>query len=133
MSGPHERAVRMLLRAYWSSAGWREEPAITPEDRAYAIEAGVMFQHASTVAHDEVVAGVRDAVVDVSARDVADAFLGSLTSRRVDLRSALGSYARRAAPAVAQLRARTQPRETGVRRLRVCAGRAAGRLERHEL
>jgi len=92
MSAPDERAVRTLMRTYWSSAGWREDPTTAPDDLAHAIEAGVMFQDTPTVAHDEVVAGVLDAIARVSAHDVADAFLGSLTSRRLDLRSALGSY-----------------------------------------
>jgi hypothetical protein len=92
MSAPDERAVKTLMRTYWSSAGWREDPTTAPDELAHAIEAGVMFQDTPTVAHDEIVSGVLDAVARVSARDVADAFLGSLTSRRLDLRSALGSY-----------------------------------------
>jgi hypothetical protein len=46
-----------------------------------------------TVTHDEIV----DRAVEIAANtrpvDVADAFLASLTTRRLDLRSALGSYA----------------------------------------
>lgn len=45
------------------------------------------------VAHDDLVAGVISAVRQLSQQAVVDAFLASLESRRLDLRSALGSYA----------------------------------------
>jgi hypothetical protein len=65
MSGPDARAVKTLLRTYWSSGGWREEPATPPEDLAHAVEAGVMFADPLTVAHNDVVAGVVEAVEQV--------------------------------------------------------------------
>ncbi|MFI7542974.1 hypothetical protein [Actinoplanes sp. NPDC049599] len=43
--------------------------------------------------HDGWVAAARKAAASVSAAEVGDAFLESLSSRRLDLRSALGSYA----------------------------------------
>jgi hypothetical protein len=54
---------------------------------------GVMFDRPLAVAHDQVVAGVIGAVAEVSLDAAADASLASMTSRRLDLRSALGSYA----------------------------------------
>lgn len=51
-----------------------------------------MFEPIS-LAHDDVVAWVKSSYAKVSARAVVDAFLASLSTRRLDLRSALGSYA----------------------------------------
>lgn len=93
MRGPDERAVRALLRTYWSSAGWVDEPTTPPDELAHAVEAGAMFGDPMTMAHDDLVAGVVDAASRVSADEVADAFVVSLSTRRLDHRSALGSYA----------------------------------------
>jgi hypothetical protein len=68
-------AVRVLLDTYWSSAGWRRPPVFP--DRS----------------HDEWVKATVDAVCQVDGSAVEEAFLASLGSRRLDLRSALGSYA----------------------------------------
>ncbi|HET7017031.1 MAG TPA: hypothetical protein VFI65_24115 [Streptosporangiaceae bacterium] len=58
-----------------------------------AVDAGVMFDSLRTEDHDGWIAAARAAVTPVSALEVGEAFLASLTSRRLDLRSALGSYA----------------------------------------
>ncbi len=88
------RAVQTLLNAYWSPAGWREPPAEPPEDElAHAIDAGVMFEGTYDATHDEVVDAVIAARDSVEEDEVLAAFLSSLTSRRLDLRSALGSFA----------------------------------------
>jgi hypothetical protein len=43
--------------------------------------------------HDQTIEAVRSATAQISATDAGNAFLASLTSRRLDLRSALGSFA----------------------------------------
>ncbi len=58
-----------------------------------AADAGVMFSQERTEDHDGWVAAARAAAAPLSALEVGEAFLASLTSRRLDLRSALGSYA----------------------------------------
>jgi hypothetical protein len=90
----NKRALEILFATYWSSGGWKDEwkQKVSPEDFAYAKSAGVMFDpikigHADAL-HRLIVA--RDAT---DARQVANAFLASLSTRRLDLRSALGSYA----------------------------------------
>lgn len=88
-----ERAVKTLLGAYWSTNGWREEPTTAPDELASAVDAGVMFANPVKMTHDELVVAVLDALSRVSADQVADSFLTSLSSRRLDHRSALGSYA----------------------------------------
>jgi len=62
------------------------------EDFAYAKWAGVMFDPV-VLSHDRVVERALKAVSVIEPRQVANAFLASLTTRRLDLRSALGTYA----------------------------------------
>ncbi|HJQ05637.1 MAG TPA: hypothetical protein VJ872_09350 [Nocardioides sp.] len=87
-------ALRPLFQTYWSSTGWRQ-PAQVPDPASLeaAIDAGIMFREPATMDHDGWVGRARAAAARTSATDVGAAFLSSLESRRLDLRSALGSYA----------------------------------------
>jgi hypothetical protein len=86
-------SIRPLVDTFWSSAGWRR-PRNWPGEAelAAAVERGVMFAAPAVLDHDGWVEAARAAVARVSAEDVEAAFLTSLTSRRLDLRSALASY-----------------------------------------
>lgn len=88
------KALRPLMRAYWSTGGWRK-PAQLPVGAALAraVATGVMFDGVISRDHDEWVGAARAAVRAVTLQEVTDAFVSSLSSRRLDLRSALGSYA----------------------------------------
>ena len=88
------RAVTILLDRYWSPRGWTRDGSrnVAPEDFAYAKAQGVMFDPIR-VDHAEVLARLAAAIAKLDCRRVADAFLVSLSSRRLDLRSALGSFA----------------------------------------
>jgi hypothetical protein len=90
---PDERAVQTLIDTFWSSAGWRKERTTPRTELAHAIARGVMFKEPLRLDHDDLVSRLRHSVGEVELRHVADAFLASLTSRRLDLRSVLGSYA----------------------------------------
>ena len=59
----------------------------------HAIDAGVMFDGTYDATHDEVLDAAIAARDALSEDEVTAAFLSSLTSRRLDLRSALGSFA----------------------------------------
>lgn len=89
---PDEKARRILFQTYWSSSGWKDETSTAPDDYAYAKQAGYMFEPIN-ITHDEVVDWLLDAREKVPVEQVADAFKASLTTRRLDLRSALGSCA----------------------------------------
>jgi len=82
------------METFWSASGWRR-PAAWPEPEAMrrAVRAGVMFASPRTEDHDGWVRAARQAAASVPAGEAAAAFLASLTSRRLDLRSALGSHA----------------------------------------
>lgn len=88
-----KRALKILFEAYWSAQGWhRDGPRVSPDDFAYAKAHGVMFD-AVAPDHGDTVARLLALIGRLSQRQVADGFLASLSTRRLDWRSALGSYA----------------------------------------
>ena len=89
---PDKKALKILNDTYWSSAGWRPNEITSREDLAYAKWAGIMFDR-ETISHDEGVRRAREAIQCADMSVVAKAFVASLSSRRLDHRSALGSFA----------------------------------------
>lgn len=87
-------ALRPLMKTFFGSQGWRPQPNWPPPDVfARSVSAGVMFAEQVILDHDGWVEAAREVVADIKADDVADAFITSLTTERLDLRSALGSFA----------------------------------------
>lgn len=87
-----KKALKILTKTYWSAGGWKDKPVPPKDDLAYAKSHKVMFDPVK-VTHSQAIAWLQRSVKQVSRKQVSDAFLSSLTSRRLDLRSALGSYA----------------------------------------
>lgn len=87
-----DRARKILLDAFWTPAGWRQNPAVAPEEFDLAKRAGYMFDP-SSITHDEANERARDEVRRVTRFELARAFAASLSTRRLEYRSALGSYA----------------------------------------
>ncbi len=87
-----KKAQQILFKTYWSSAGWKSEPAITPENFDYALGAGYMFE-AVVLSHEDIVEWLLSVKKKIVLQHISNAFLSSLSSRRLDLRSALGSFA----------------------------------------
>lgn len=85
-------AVKILFATYWSSAGWKKERTVSPDDFAYAKAKGLMFDP-RTIRHDEIVLSAQSMAEEVGQEAVSGAFMASLTSRELALRSALGSFA----------------------------------------
>jgi len=86
------KAYKILQNTYWSSSGWNKSPAVSPDDFKYAKKMGVMFDSVS-LNHREICDLVRQSISKVKQGDVVNGFLASLSTHRLDLRSALGSYA----------------------------------------
>lgn len=84
------RAVKTLFNIYWTSTGWTHR-ATSPEDLAHAKQAGVMFDPVR-LSHAQIVEWAIATRDETALRTVTDAFLASLSTRRLELRSALGSY-----------------------------------------
>ncbi len=86
-----KKALTILEKAYWSSAGWKLQ-YVSPEDFEYAKQAGMMFDPIR-VSHDSLVSRAVAARKSLTKKEVANAFLASLSTRRLEIRSALGSFA----------------------------------------
>ena len=89
-----KKALKILSATYWTSNGWKpeEEQVTPPEDFLYAKRAGVMFDPIR-LSHEDIVRRALEVRGRIDPQVVADAFLASLSTRRLELRSALGSYA----------------------------------------
>lgn len=90
------KAKKILNKTFWSAQGWKPAGTRLPfagEEFEYAKSKGVMFDPV-TMTHDECVARIRYLLEHVVTKDrVAAAFLHSLSTREVHLRSGLSSYA----------------------------------------
>ncbi|HEX3799647.1 MAG TPA: hypothetical protein VH413_13195 [Verrucomicrobiae bacterium] len=88
------RALKILCDSYWSPQGWKPQPlwVVSPEDFKYAKSKGVMFE-SGTRDHQKLVEDLSSTIKQLTRRRVVDAFLASLSTRRLEWRSALGSYA----------------------------------------
>lgn len=85
-----KQAIKILFKRYWSSSGWTYT-LLSKEELDYAKEAGVMFED-KEFSHDEIIHQVMKLVNNIELEDVTTQFIASLSTRRLDLRSALGSY-----------------------------------------
>ena len=87
-----QKGYKILQDTYWSSAGWRKEPQVSKEDFEYAKAAGFMFDPVKR-SHNQSIDLLQKAFSQIERAQVTDAFLASISTRRLDWRSALGSYA----------------------------------------
>lgn len=85
-----KKARKILLDTYWGSGGWRKGD-ISEEDHEYAIAHGVMFKPIF-MSHSETLKSIKELNERIKLTQVAAAFLYSLSTRRLEYRSALGSY-----------------------------------------
>jgi hypothetical protein len=88
-TGLDPKAIEILFRKYWAATGWTRG-TVTQAEYEYAKDAGVMFDPID-VTHDALVERAIAARRNLAPARVAEAFLASLSSRRLDWRSALGS------------------------------------------
>jgi hypothetical protein len=87
------KAVKILFETHWTSKGWRVPPFVTPPaDLTYATSQGVMFPPV-LLPHDATRLRLRQLCASMAPSALGDAFLASLTSGELVLRSALGSFA----------------------------------------
>ena len=86
-----KKAKSILFKTYWSASGWNSTPETAPEDFEYAKSKGLMFDPAS-YSIPEVKALLSDLVATIPPDEIIKGFLSSLTNKRLDWRSAMGSY-----------------------------------------
>ena len=85
-------ALKTLFDTYWPRSGRDSRLRdLTADAFAQAKAAGVMFDPCF-ISHDELVKRARDVVKSTKREDVANAFVASLSTRRLDARAALGSW-----------------------------------------
>ena len=88
-----KKAKDILFKTYWTSAGWTsdENRKTLPDDFKYAKEKGLMFDPL-TISKADLISNLENVVQAISKKKVTDAFLCSLSNKRLDWRSGLGSY-----------------------------------------
>ncbi len=86
-----DKGLKLLLSTYWNGGMWSQKVP-TAEDFEQAKREGYMFDPAPVRTHDETLADLRHVLEKISAADVANAFIYSLSTRALQYRSALGSY-----------------------------------------
>src|SRR3954470_5045784 len=86
-----QKGLQILLDTRWPRKGRKQDRTADAADFEYARQAGYMFDPI-TVTHDDIVAQLLTIRNRISIEQVTDAFLASLSTRRLELRSALGSF-----------------------------------------
>ena len=86
-----KKAKKILFDTYWSSQGWIREPETNKEDFEYAKSKGLMFDKL-TISSDDLIKEIERLLKEIPITKVANAFLSSLTTKRLDWRSGLASY-----------------------------------------
>lgn len=91
-SSMDKKAKKILFSTYWKN-GWidSEDRALSSEDFEYAKSKGLMFEPFS-ISHDDCIKSIIKLVEEIPNEKIANGFLSSLTSRRLDWRSSLSSY-----------------------------------------
>jgi len=89
-----KKAKDILFKTYWTSAGWISDENRKTEtiELEYAKEKGLMFDPL-TISKPALIAKIQEIVSIISIKKVTNAFLCSLTNKRLDWRSGLASYA----------------------------------------
>lgn len=87
-----KQAKNILIKTYWSSAGWKEVFETDQIDFEYAKSKGLMFDPIK-ITIEEVISKLHELLSSISQKTITDAFLCSLTNKRLDWRSSLASYA----------------------------------------
>ncbi|MGC5774629.1 hypothetical protein [Paenibacillus pabuli] len=89
-----KKAAKILLGTFWGSGGWKTASLpFSGDDFEYAKSKGVMFDPL-TITHDEIIARLHEIHQDNAIKQrVVSAFLHSLSTKKVYLRSALSSWA----------------------------------------
>ena len=85
-----KKALKILFKRYWSSNGWTDA-YISKEELDYAKNTGTMFDPIN-VSHNELIQDITELTNSLDLKEVSEQFIASLSTRRLDLRSALGSY-----------------------------------------
>lgn len=84
------KGLNILFNTYWSTNGWKDG-TISKEDFEYAKNEGYMFDYPTYETHDNSLKKVNDLLTKINVAEVSNAFLYSLSTRKLEYRSVLGS------------------------------------------
>jgi hypothetical protein len=87
-----QRAIKLLSKACWSSSGWKSKLDLTHDEMAFLESAGYAPPNREFT-HEQCLVWAFESLRAVSTERVSAAFVWSLTSRQLQYRSALGSFA----------------------------------------
>jgi len=87
-----KKAKEILFKTHWSSSGWLMDRKTPVDDFEYAKFKGLMFDPLS-ISKAELLDRLDRVVNTISLKKITDAFICSLSNKRLDWRSGLGSYA----------------------------------------
>lgn len=79
------------LFALYKSTNW-DEVNISEDEMSVAKEQGYLFDYPEYETHSDMLQRLRSILAQIDPKDIANAFLFSLSTRRLEYRSALGSY-----------------------------------------
>lgn len=82
--------LKLLLKSYWGSSGWKS-PVFSAAEEKMMLDAN-LSKPATRMTHDEALSWALEIGSKVSRMSVANAFLYSLSSRKLEYRSPLGSF-----------------------------------------
>ena len=86
-----DKNLKILFSRFWNSIGWTDG-VVSDEDFIKAKEAGYMFDYPEIISHAETLKQLHTVLEQIEPVDVANAFLYSLSTRKLEYRSALRSY-----------------------------------------
>ena len=86
-----DKGLKILLNTYWSSQGWKDG-SISDADFKVAKSEGYMFDYPIYETHDDTLESARSITATISKQEIANAFLYSLSTRKLEYRSPLASY-----------------------------------------
>lgn len=89
-----DKGLKILLNFYRNNVNLNSEP-LTDEQNAdieLAKSEGYMFDYPKPISHEDTMKRLAAVLAKITRKDVSDAFLYSLSTRRPEYRSALGSY-----------------------------------------
>lgn len=86
-----DEGLKILFDTYWKN-GWKMNRNIKDEDFQIAKKEGIMFDYPKAKTHAETLKELDEVLKKISPLDVANAFLYSLSTRKLEYRSALSSY-----------------------------------------
>ena len=79
------------LFALYKGTNW-DEVNISEDEMAIAKEQGYLFDYPAYETHSNMLQRLRSILEQIDSKDIANAFLFSLSTRRLEYRSAIGSY-----------------------------------------